>query len=145
MRSINWGRVILGGLLAGVVTNISEFVLNDVVLKKDHEEAMRAMNKSVEMGGQQMAVWIVLGFVLGIALVWLYAAIRPRFGPGAGTAARAGVAAWFFMTVVQCVVMWNLGLFTGRLIVISLIWEFVGLIVAAVAGAWAYKEDAVTA
>ena len=142
MRSINWGRVFLGGLLAGVVTNISEFILNDVVLKKEHEESMRAMNKSVEATGQQVATFIVLGFAVGIALVWLYAAIRPRFGPGARTAARAGVIAWFFMTLVQCVVMWNLGLFTQRLIMITLVWELVGLIVAAVVGAWAYKEDA---
>jgi hypothetical protein len=32
MRSINWGRVIFGGLLAGVVINVVEFFLNGVVL-----------------------------------------------------------------------------------------------------------------
>jgi hypothetical protein len=31
MSSINWGRVILGGLLAGLVINVFEFVLNGVV------------------------------------------------------------------------------------------------------------------
>ena len=34
MGRINWGRVFLGGLLAGVVVNVSESLLNAVVVKK---------------------------------------------------------------------------------------------------------------
>ena len=34
------------------------------------------------IGGNAIAVFVILGFVLGLVLVWLYAAIRPRFGPG---------------------------------------------------------------
>ncbi len=32
MGKINWGRVFLGGLLAGVVVNVFEFVTNGLVL-----------------------------------------------------------------------------------------------------------------
>ncbi|MDQ6700121.1 MAG: hypothetical protein M3Z36_08035, partial [Acidobacteriota bacterium] len=35
---------------------------------------------------------VVIGFGVGIAGVWLYAAIRPRFGPGLKTALIAAVA-----------------------------------------------------
>jgi hypothetical protein len=35
MSSITWGRVILGGLMAGMVINLFEFFLNGVVLAKD--------------------------------------------------------------------------------------------------------------
>ena len=38
------GRVIVGGLLAGLLINISEFVLNTFVIAKDMEAAMKAMN-----------------------------------------------------------------------------------------------------
>jgi hypothetical protein len=34
MKKINMGRVLLGGLIAGVVLNIGEFLLNGVVLAK---------------------------------------------------------------------------------------------------------------
>jgi hypothetical protein len=35
MSSIKWGRVILGGLLAGMLINVFEFLLNGVVSAKD--------------------------------------------------------------------------------------------------------------
>ena len=40
MGRINTGRVVVGGLLAGLLINISEFVLNTVVIAKDMEAAM---------------------------------------------------------------------------------------------------------
>jgi hypothetical protein len=145
MKSINMGRVFLGGLLAGVIINISEFILHAVVLKKDFEEAMKAMNRPAEMSGGQMTVWIIFGFAVGIAAVWLYAAIRPRYGPGAGTAARAGVAIWFFADLLAAVAQANLGLFQSNLLVVPAIWTLVEQIVATVAGAWLYREDAAPA
>jgi hypothetical protein len=138
MGKINLSRVILGGVLAGVIVNISEFLLHDVILKAQHEETMKALGKTMPTGGSVMAVWILWGFAWGIAAVWLYAAIRPRFGAGAGTAARAGVTAWFFCCLLSMISMCNMGLlpFSG----LDLGWTLVQDIVATVAGAWLYKE-----
>ena len=86
MKAINFGRVILGGLLAGIVVNISEFVLNTIVLKSEMEAGMKALGKTVPQSGGAIAVWTVLGFAIGIVSVWLYAAIRPRYGAGPATA-----------------------------------------------------------
>jgi hypothetical protein len=142
MGRINWGRVFLGGLLAGVVINVSEMILNTVVVKRDWEEAMRALGKdpAAAMAGNAMAIWILWGFLAGIGLVWLYAAIRPRYGPGAKTAAIAGVGGWFFAGFLANLAMMNVGLFPQRLIMIGLVWGLVEFIVAAIVGAWAYKE-----
>ena len=46
MKGINLGRVILGGIVAGILINISEFLLNEKVLKSDWEAAMRAFGKN---------------------------------------------------------------------------------------------------
>lgn len=145
MRPINFGRVILGGLLAGLIINISEFLLNAVALKKDYEDTMKALNRSAEVSGQQMAVWIIFGFVVGIAAIWLYAAIRPRYGPGPGTAARAGIAIWLLVSLLGSVAMWNMGLFAGRLIFLPIVWGLVEYVVAVVVGAWLYKEEGAAA
>ncbi len=142
MKSINWGRVILGGIVAGVLINISEFVLNANVLKSNWEAAMKACGKSMTETGSTMAVWIILGFAIGIAALWLYAAIRPRYGPGPGTAARAGIAVWFFRSLVGAVASSNLELFPARMMTISTAWVLVELILATVLGAWLYKEAA---
>ena len=139
MGTIRLGRVILGGLLTGLVVNISEFILNMVVLGKDLEAAMRALNRP-PIGNQAIAGFVVLGFVLGIATVWLYAAIRPRFGAGVRTAAIAGVAVWFFAYLYAAAGMEILELFPRRLMAISMVWGLFEIVIASVAGAWAYQE-----
>ncbi len=145
MRSINWGRVILGGIVAGIVVNISEFLLHAVVLKTAGEEAMKALGKTVSMTGATIAIWLIWGFLFGIAAVWLYAAIRPRYGAGPGTAAKAGIGAWFFAHFLCAIVFMNMGLFPSGSMTVPLIWTLVEAIVATVVGAWAYKEAEATA
>lgn len=140
MGKINWGRVILGGLAAGVVINLSEWVLNDVVLKEQWAENMRALGKSGEVTANQIVVWNIWGFLAGIGLVWLYAAIRPRFGPGAGTAVKAGLAVWFFAHFLWTLGSWNMGIFPANALVIGLAWTLVETILAGLVGGWVYKE-----
>jgi len=98
MSGINFGRVIGGGLLAGLIINISEFILNGVLLAQQMEAAMRSLNRPPV--DNQMIVWfVVLGFALGIVTVWLYAAIRPRLGPGVRTAVCTALTVWFLAYV----------------------------------------------
>lgn len=143
MKGINLGRVILGGLLAGVVNNIAGYVINEVILRGDHDAAFKALGKAMPEGGMTMVTWAVMGFVFGIAAVWLYAAIRPRYGAGVGTAVRAGVAVWFFSSVYMTIVMTNLGVFALNATSVCL--ELVAGVIATVAGAWLYKEDGAAA
>jgi hypothetical protein len=137
---INWARVILGGILAGVVINVSEFILNGIVLKANWEEALKAAGKTMEPGPMTLPVWIGWSLLLGIAVVWLYAAIRPRYGAGPGTALRAGIAAWVFVHLTAGIANANLGLLPRRMIAVSVAWTFGELVVAALVGGWAYRE-----
>jgi hypothetical protein len=139
MGKMNVGRIIVGGLLAGLVLNIGEFILNMPVLGKQIEQAMQAKNLPVAAGGA-IALSVVLAFVLGIAVVWLYAAIRPRFGPGPKTAIIAGLALWFFVWLWVHLSMSPMGLFPTSLILITLIWGFFEVPIATLFGAWIYKE-----
>jgi hypothetical protein len=140
MKGINFGRVILGGLLAGVVNNIFGFLINSVITRAEHEETLKALGKTMPMDGKTTAVWMIMGFVFGIAGVWLYAAIRPRYGAGVGTAVRAGVAEWFFCSVYLSFVTVNLGLFPLSLTILIL--DLIATVIAVIAGAWLYKEAA---
>ena len=92
------------------------------------------------VGGNAIAVFVILGFVLGLVLVWLYAAIRPRFGAGPKTAAIAGAMVWFLDYFCGSVVIGALGLFPMQLILIGLAWGLVELIVAALVGGRLYSE-----
>lgn len=140
MGKINLGRVLLGGLVAGVVYNIGEAVLNMVVIGKEVEK-MTADLKLPAIGGEFIAKATVLMFVVGIVTVYLYAAIRPRFGPGVKTAVCAGLFVWFLSFFYMGFINMSMGLFPAGPTWLAIIWELVQSVLAAIAGAWVYQES----
>jgi len=139
VASINTRGLIVGGLVAGLIINISEYVLNEPVLGADMMAAMTAHNLP-PIGGSAIAVFVTLSFALGLLLVWLYAAVRPRFGPGPKTAVIAAVVVWFLAYFWSTVGFGMLGVFPARLLLIGLVWGLVELIVAALVGGRLYSE-----
>ncbi len=139
MGRINTGRAILGGLVAGLVINIGESILNIPILGAESDAAMQALGVE-PVGGSDVAVFIVMGFLLGLLAVWLYAAMRPRFGPGPKTAVIAGLVVFVLGVVFPSIGYGMLGLFPARLLVIANVWDLFEIPIASVAGAWLYKE-----
>jgi hypothetical protein len=139
MGRINIGRVLLGGLVAGVILNIGEYILNDKVLGARMKEYL-ATHRFPTPGGNAIAVAVVMTFVLGIVIVLGYAAIRPRFGAGAKTAIIAALFAWFGVYVYPDVVGAAFGFVPTSILPIALVWGLVEYSVAALIGAWLYKE-----
>ena len=139
MAKINMGRVILGGLLAGVVINIGEFVLNMAILQKQWDEALKALNRP-PFAGEVVAFFVLLAFALGILAVWMYAAIRPRFGAGPLTAICAGLIVWALASLYPTGGALPMGLFPRHLLLFTVLWELFELPIATLAGAWVYKE-----
>ena len=139
MNKINLGRVLLGGLVAGVVLNIGEYVLNGVVLAKQMTEYM-AEHKFPLMTGSAIGVAMAMTFVLGVVMILGYAAIRSRFGAGPKTAIIAALFAWFGVVVYPNVIGAAFGFVPTNILLLLLGWEIVEYIVAAVVGAWLYKE-----
>lgn len=140
MGRINFAKVVLGGLLAGLIINIGESILNILVLGPQMETALRDLGLQ-PVGGGSIGVFVVLAFVLGILAVWLYAAIRPRFGPGPKTAVRAGLLIWFLAYAWSGIGNAVIGVFPPGLVVIGIVWGLVEAVLATVAGAWIYKES----
>jgi len=139
MEKINLKTVLLGGLLAGLVMNIGEFVLNGLVIGEAWMEWAKSMNLP-EMAGNVIIFYVIWSFLTGIALVWLYAAIRPRFGAGIRTAVYAGLFIWVTMWVLGFGSMLIQGVFPNDLILISIVWGLFEVPLASVAGAYLYKE-----
>lgn len=117
MGKINWGRVFLGGLLAGVVINVFEYVTNGVVLWAEWDAAMKALGRQMSSGAT--GAFVVLEFLMGIAAIWLYAAARPRFGPGPKTATLTGFGYWVIGYLLPDFGLLVMGLFPRRLLVIG--------------------------
>ena len=139
MGKINLRRVIVGGLLAGLVLNVGESILYLLILDQQMEAAMMALNLP-PVAGNAMGAFVVLAFALGIAAVWVYAAIRTRFGPGIPTAVVAGVMVWFLAYLYPGASMMIMQIFPTQLTAVSLLWGLVEVVLATIAGGWAYSE-----
>ncbi len=139
MNKINFPRVVLGGLVAGVVLNIGEFLLNDFVLGPQMKELMARLNVP-DPGTTFLTVAVLSTLVIGVVIVWVYAAMRPRLGPGPKTAICAGVIGWIFVCVYCGVINGMIVQVPRNMMVIAIVWCFFEYTVAAIAGAWLYKE-----
>jgi MFS family permease len=131
--------VILGGLAAGVIINVSEFLLNGVILQKDMEAAVSALNR--QMGGAELAMFTAWAFLIGIFAVWLYAAIRPRYGAGPRTAIIAGFAVWCLGYLLAAVTPLALKRFPASIMAIGLVVGLIEVIVGTLVGAKIYREE----
>jgi hypothetical protein len=140
MNNINFGRVLIGGLLAGLVLNIGEFLLNDVILGKQMREFF-ARYGIPEPGGSFLILAVTMTFAIGILIVFVYALIRSRLGPGPKTAIVAGLIMWFGIYVYTGAINGFLFAFPLNVMLIGFAWGLIEYVVGAIAGAWAYKES----
>jgi hypothetical protein len=138
MTSMNAGRILIGGLAAGLLINISEFILNGVVLMEQAEAYMAELD--LAYASWAMPVYVLIAFLWGLGMVATYAAVRPRFGPGPKTALLVGIAFWFFAMFLPAINMAALGLAGGGMLPIALVWTLVEACAASLVGARLYAE-----
>jgi len=140
MGRINFGRVLLGGLVAGVILTIGEYLINDVVLAKQMEETYGRLN--IPRPGNHFIIAATgVTILLGIALVLLYTLIRARLGPGPKAAVVAAIILWFGVYVYSGVIYGMLLHIPMNLMLIGFAWGLVEYIVAALAGGALYRES----
>jgi hypothetical protein len=138
MGRINPKGVIVGGLVAGLVLNVIDYLVWGVWLAPDFAAALQGAGKPP--ADSLIPLWVLLDFIYGIALVQMYAAIRPRFGPGPATAVKAGLFMWVLVGLLHAIGEAPLGLLPMRLYVLGTAASLVALLIAAVAGARFYRE-----
>lgn len=104
MEKINVHKLLVGGLIAGVVLSVIDVAMYGGILKAPMAEAWKVVGRPTMTDTQrdlEVPLSILLDFVVGVLLVWVYAAILPRFGAGLGTALKAGLAGWFLASVLS--------------------------------------------
>jgi hypothetical protein len=136
MSKINWSRVFGCGLLAGIVW----IILGSLVTALLGRDFAALPNNHL---GSPTAGFVMFNVLLdlleSISILWLYAAIRPLYSPGAKTAAIAAFAWWFIVTLGDAT--WcSFGFFPPRTVIPLMIGTLPALILATFAGARFYKE-----
>lgn len=139
MGRINLGRVILGGIVAGIIIDVIEYVLNAIVLA-DRWNAIIAAHNLAQFTTSAIIVFNIIGLVTGIAAVWTYAAIRPRFGEGPATAVIAALLIWVVSYLLPDVGNAVIGLYTSSITLILVCVGLVEIVIATLVGGYIYRE-----
>jgi hypothetical protein len=145
MGKINYGRVVLGGIVAGIVAMLLDWFSNAILLGQLWANTMKALNRPILLSGPVAFGLFLVEIVGGIAAVWTYAAIRPRFGAGVRTAAYAGLLSWVFVclpstaNVLQGIFGLHFWLYS------TLLASLVSSLISTIIGAALYKEAESTA
>jgi hypothetical protein len=140
MNQINVVGVLKGGLVAGLIMNVSEFLLNVPIAGAQMNQEFAARNLPPVAGGQ-VGQFVAITLVTGILTVWLYAAIRPRFGPGPATAIAAGLIVWSLSYLRFAITFGILGIHSMGIVVLAIVWSAFEMIIAASVGGYLYTES----
>jgi len=141
MGQLNWKRLILGGLLAGLIIDASEALVNGVIFAGNWDSVMANLNRPTTFSMKQMVALNLWGFITGITMMWFYASIRPRYGAGPKTAVIAGVGVWLMAYALGGAFPVIVHMFPRRLSAITMLLALVEAVIAALVGAMIYQEE----
>ncbi|MGH9650321.1 MAG: hypothetical protein ACRD3I_07595 [Terriglobales bacterium] len=138
MEKINWSRVIRGGLLWAATYSFLGAAAMALFLEREFLRELEALGRPLQLTNTLLVSLLIFGVVFtvlwGISAIWLYAAIRPRYGPGPKTATIAALAIWFLSILASVSHMSAFGL------TMDIPTELVLILAATLVGAWQYKE-----
>ena len=131
--------MLIGGIVAGIVANAGDYLVNQVILVDDGTQLVQRLNLDQAQVQASSTTWIIVDFIYGILLVFAYAAMRPRFGPGPRTAVISGLTLYLAITAVLAGFM-SMGMFVEDAFLRSAGLQLVIALAASIAGAAVYRE-----
>jgi len=139
---INVGRVIFGGIIAGIVCFLGDGVVHGVLLKERWAEVMTALGRSGggDVGSRHPLYFITYDLLKGLIAVWIYAAIRPHFGAGPATALVAAIVVWMLVIPIPTVGLLPMEFFGARFAILWSLYGFVPILIGTLIGGWIYRD-----
>jgi len=140
--ALNIGRVLLGGLIAGVVRLVGGVLVRKLIvfplfleeLQRNHPSmatVLEAPSTRVQM--------VVLNLLMGITTMYVYAAMRLRFESRLATVGAASTAVWFIASLNWGITA-AMGLFSWPHMIVDALTSLVVVGVATYLGSSVYKE-----
>lgn len=140
MRGLRLRPLFLAGTLTGVLISLGEVLLNFVILGAEWAATLATL-KTAPVSPLKLFVTFPLTIVVGIVIIWIYAAAVPLFSHRRAAALAAFLIAWFLLFVYPMVWIAAIGILADRLLLIATIWGFGELLLATAIGAWIYSRS----
>lgn len=125
----------MGGLAAGVLYNVGGMAAAAILNLQD-----AFVRLGLRPSPLVFLLHIGMRFGFGLLSVFVYSAIRPRFGPGPRTALIAGVIMWLSAQVPLVTIMAELGALTVMQALTGVLWGLGEAVAATLVGARLYRE-----
>ena len=142
MKKINIGRVFLSGFVASLAFFFAEAVLEGSVqlaFGLSETELFRKAFGTFPSGTLYHVVTVAYLYLVCVLMMWVYAAIRPRFRSRLHAALATGAVFWLF--VVLFVFNYsNIGLYPVRLSLLAMGFNLFEIPAAVIAGSLAYPD-----
>ena len=140
MRKINLVRLLLGGIVAGIVGDVLGYFVDGLWLQQNWADEMLALGKN-EFSTTQIVQFNMIAIVFGIVSILIYVGFRPLFGANWKTAIYAGLTAWVIGILLPNLnFMFAAGLFSKHLMLYTTAGGLVEVVAGTVAGAALYKQ-----
>jgi hypothetical protein len=138
---MNIARVLISGVLAGVVVSAITGAGNSFFLKNDFLNWAAGMEGHLHppKQGVQVSLWTVMALLDGLVSVCIYAGLRTSCGAGARTALLSGFLVWIVGRFCVALDMIGLGVFPLRLLLGQSVLGLIALLSGSVIGAWLYR------
>src|SRR5512145_2333827 len=95
MATINWGRLILGSLIAAIIMFITDGFIHGTITQGDWEAIYTGLGASQPAPhGMSMVYFAIFELGRGFTAIMFYVLMRAYFGAGPKTAVLAGIVGW---------------------------------------------------
>ena len=146
MARINWGRLILGSLIAAVILFVTDGFIHEKLARTDWMAVYDGLSaRPPEPHGTSMAYFAFFELGRGFIAMMFYATMRAYFGAGPKTAVLAGIVAWIAFSITGPAQFIPLGFYSTALWLKVGVLHLITSIIATIAGAALYKDAAKTA
>ncbi len=139
--SINWGRFVVGGIIASVIAFLTDGFLHEAIVSADWKAVYANLGAAEPTENVvHMIYFAVFELGRGFIAMLLYVLMRPTCKPGPKTAAWAGLIVWLAFSLTGPAQFIPLGFFSNALWIKVGAFQLVTSIVAAVVAAALYKD-----
>lgn len=138
MADMNWGRLLLGTVIAGTIAFLGDGLLHNKLLMSDWQALARGLGLPTDGKKHrpaQMLYFVLFDLGRGFLAMIVYVLAQPRLGTGTQAAVVAGLISWIGCCVTTPAEFIPLGFFNETLWMKSAAFQLVTSIIAAIAGA----------
>lgn len=145
MGNVNFARLILATIVAGVIYFICDGTIHGALLGQYHMAAVRAVTPNPTADNSAYIYFALFDLGKGLVAMLIYVSARVPCGAGPRTAVIAGLIAWLATEVLPSIEWMPFPFYDKTFFVKVIALELLPMVIGAVIGAWLYKSKQQTA